>query len=254
MKHNYHSHTTFCNHSSWEAEDLIKEAIKQGFETFGISEHIFLPERKNEFRLKSKERTFEYINEVSRLKEKYKDQINVLIGIEVEVNHSSTGKVLLDHIKETSSYPGVEYTIVGHHYYSDSTYTAEVKPTRKLLEDYVNDLETIFKNVKIAYLAHPDLIVQGNNGWDENMEWALDKIIDLSIKYDIPLGININAIYLNKLYPTKQFWMMVGKKGAKAILELDTHSPNSFKQEYIDKAYALAKECNLNLIDKLEIQ
>lgn len=253
MKYNYHSHTTYCNHSKWQAEELILKAIDDGFIEFGISEHIFLPNRDNNYRLKSKERTFEYIQEVTNLKHKYQDQIKVLVGLEVEGNHSTTGENLVNHIKEVSQYPGVDYIIMGHHYFSDSTYVAENKASRKILEDYVKDLEIIFKEVKIACLAHPDLMVQGNQVWDENMEWVSQEIINLCIKYDIPMGLNINAIYLEKLYPTKEFWKLASKTNVKCILELDTHSQNSWKEEYIAKAYDFAKECGIELIEKLDI-
>lgn len=38
--HSHHSHSgQFCRHAKDTLEDVVKEAIKQGFTTFGLSEH-----------------------------------------------------------------------------------------------------------------------------------------------------------------------------------------------------------------------
>jgi histidinol-phosphatase (PHP family) len=39
--HSHHSHSgQFCAHAKGSLEDVILEAIKQGFETYGLSEHV----------------------------------------------------------------------------------------------------------------------------------------------------------------------------------------------------------------------
>jgi histidinol-phosphatase (PHP family) len=39
MKHNYHTHTTRCNHAEGEDREYIENAIKGGMETLGFSDH-----------------------------------------------------------------------------------------------------------------------------------------------------------------------------------------------------------------------
>lgn len=40
MPHSHHSHSgQFCRHAKDNLEDVILEAIRQGFQSFGLSEH-----------------------------------------------------------------------------------------------------------------------------------------------------------------------------------------------------------------------
>lgn len=41
MPYSHHSHSgQFCAHASGTLEDVVLEAIDQGFEVFGLSEHV----------------------------------------------------------------------------------------------------------------------------------------------------------------------------------------------------------------------
>ena len=46
MKHNYHTHTTRCNHAEGEDRAYIENAIQGGLETLGFSDHApyFFPD------------------------------------------------------------------------------------------------------------------------------------------------------------------------------------------------------------------
>ena len=40
MPHSHHSHSgQFCKHASGRLEDVVLEAIRQGFEVYGLTEH-----------------------------------------------------------------------------------------------------------------------------------------------------------------------------------------------------------------------
>lgn len=41
MPHSHHSHSgQFCKHASGTLEDVVLEAIRQGFEMYGLTEHV----------------------------------------------------------------------------------------------------------------------------------------------------------------------------------------------------------------------
>ncbi|WP_353333100.1 histidinol-phosphatase [Bacteroides sedimenti] len=78
---NYHSHTTFCDGRA-PMEDFIKEAIRQGFTSYGISSHAPLP-----FPTRwtmEKENVSSYLDEFFKLKKIYKDKIELYIGLEID--------------------------------------------------------------------------------------------------------------------------------------------------------------------------
>ena len=77
MLSNLHTHTTFCDGSA-TAEDLVKEAISKGFVSLGFSAHAFASYGLS-YCLKDEDG---YIKEIKRLKERYKDDIEIYLGIE----------------------------------------------------------------------------------------------------------------------------------------------------------------------------
>ena len=82
MKTNFHAHTYYCRHSSNDAESLIVKAIENGYDKFGISEHLPLP--NNNYRKPTIAEFNELVNIVSNLKKKYNKKIKIYMGVECE--------------------------------------------------------------------------------------------------------------------------------------------------------------------------
>ena len=78
---NYHSHCTFCDGRS-TPEDFVKFAISHGFRAYGFSSHSPLPFET--FWNMSKDDMPEYLAEISRLKEKYADRLEIYTSLEID--------------------------------------------------------------------------------------------------------------------------------------------------------------------------
>ncbi|WP_274363856.1 histidinol-phosphatase [Paenibacillus thermotolerans] len=86
MKFDLHTHHERCGHAKGSIEDYILSAIDKGLSVIGISDHspFFGHPDDHPFpniAMAAGEFPF-YIEEVLRLKEKYKDRIEVLLGVE----------------------------------------------------------------------------------------------------------------------------------------------------------------------------
>ena len=90
---NYHSHTSFCDGRA-PMEDFVKEAIRQGFTSYGISSHAPLP-FPTHWTMK-KEDVESYLEEFRSLKNEYQGRIELYIGLEI------------DYLDEYSN-PSIEY-------------------------------------------------------------------------------------------------------------------------------------------------
>lgn len=90
---NYHSHTSFCDGRA-PMEDFVKEAIRQGFTSYGISSHAPLPFPTHW--TMEKEDVESYLEEFRSLKNEYQDRIELYIGLEI------------DYLDEYSN-PAIEY-------------------------------------------------------------------------------------------------------------------------------------------------
>ena len=77
---NYHTHTTFCDGTD-TAEDMVRAAIALGFEHLGFSGHLDYFAHVDVLR---------YFAEIRRLEEKYRADIEILCGIELDKQHEKT--------------------------------------------------------------------------------------------------------------------------------------------------------------------
>jgi histidinol-phosphatase (PHP family) len=82
FKHNFHTHTAFCDGSS-EPEQYVEAAIAAGLMSIGFSGHAPVP-FENNFAIKNAESLKKYCKEIIRLKESYKDQIKVFLALEAD--------------------------------------------------------------------------------------------------------------------------------------------------------------------------
>ncbi|KAJ7080942.1 Polymerase/histidinol phosphatase-like protein [Mycena belliarum] len=92
MPVSHHSHSgQFCKHAVGSLEEVVLEAIRQGFEVYGLTEHVpryrtddLYPEEKS-LTLEELMQQFEqFLVEAHRLKSLYAAQIRLLVGLETE--------------------------------------------------------------------------------------------------------------------------------------------------------------------------
>ena len=78
---NYHSHCDFCDgHAPMEL--FVREAVKEGFSSYGISSHAPFPVQ-NGCNMQ-KEKMTAYLEEFRRLKRLYSSEIDLYIGLEID--------------------------------------------------------------------------------------------------------------------------------------------------------------------------
>jgi histidinol-phosphatase (PHP family) len=86
MKFDLHTHHDRCGHASGSIRDYIESGIRQGMQVIGISDHSphfgSSEDRPLPGVAMAKSEFTNYISEVLRLKEAYKDKIEVLLGVE----------------------------------------------------------------------------------------------------------------------------------------------------------------------------
>ena len=187
MKVNYHSHTLFSDGSN-SLEELINAVIDQGFTSFGISDHSPVP-FPSDWNMKF-EQVYGYYKNWQRLKNKYKDKIDLYFGFEADFIPNLLDFSLVHLLKP-------DYIIGAVHYYEE-TLNGNPFNLDKSVETFVNGLNqtfacnvedmvlTFYDNViklietqKFDILAHLNLIEKfnyGNRFFDPMEKWYQDKV------------------------------------------------------------------------------
>ena len=86
MNYNYHTHTPWCSHATGEPEAYIQRAIEHGVTHMGFSDHAPLqyPDGYQSGWRVQAENARTYVDQIRALREKYKEQISLKVGFEME--------------------------------------------------------------------------------------------------------------------------------------------------------------------------
>ena len=254
MKINLHTHTFRCRHATGTPEEYIKRAIENGIEVLGFSEHapfLFPDSHQSRYRLPVEEAK-DYFKELNELREKYKRQITIHIGFEMEYYPLYFADML-----DTAKKLGAEYLILGQHAiyneYPNGKYTTGPnKSTADDLTEYVNCIIGGIKTGMFTYVCHPDNIIADDDLAHYNAE--MTRLCKAAKEYDIPLEINFYGIRDNRKYPDEKLWEIAGKVGCSVVYGFDSHDVYSaFDGDSIAAADALVSKYNLKLIKKPKI-
>ena len=254
MIFNYHTHTYFCGHATGTPEEYVKRAIECGVKYMGFSDHMplkFSDGFEAGFRVKVADAK-KYCSEISYLKEKYSDKIDIKIGFEMEYYEDMFDEML----KSAISY-GAEYLILGQHYYEPENihgakHSNEISDDEQRLKKYVKSVIKAMKTGAFSYVAHPDMFQF--IGDVSVFKTEMRKICVASKEYNIPLEMNFLGIRDNRCYPNLNFWEMAGEEQSPMTFGFDAHDVMSaYDGESLERAKELIEKYNLNYIGMPEI-
>ena len=254
MNYSYHNHTFYCSHATGTPEEYVKRAIECGVKHMGFSEHcplVFSTGLQSKYRLQYED-IGAYFEELLNLKEKYKNEIDIKIGFEMEYYP----ELFFETLQNAKNY-GAEYLILGQHYtqpeYMENSLPTPTKTSDEArLQKYVSLVVEAIKTGVFTYVAHPDMI---NFVGDEDVfRNEFRKICITSRENNIPLEINFLGIRANRNYPNEKAIAVMGEEKNPVTFGFDAHdAPSAFDGQSLQKALALVEKYKLNYIGKPEI-
>lgn len=256
IKTNWHTHTARCGHAIGTDEEYVTAAIQAGVKTLGFSDHApyrepFPPERMNY------EQLDEYCDSVLTLKEKYKDQISIHLGMELEC-YQSEWDDLMAYRKR------MDYCILGQHQITFNGLSSYSLYTGNELMQYADQIEYACRHGLCDYIAHPDVCMWSYPVIDESVRTIASRIAEISAAYDVPLEINCGSGVrsgmkeyddgLRYAYPVRIFFEEAAKHNCRTVLGLDIHDPQLFfTDEYINRALSVVEGLDLNIVEDLDL-
>lgn len=248
MNYNFHTHTTRCGHAEGTPEEYVKRAIENGIEVMGFSDHapyVFPNGYSSGFRVPMDEAA-DYIAEISALREKYRGQIELHIGFEMEY-FPSYFEDMLKTVKEI----GAEYLILGQHYIGDEI--PEENHAIRPFDDaeqmvlYADCVVAGIRSGVFTYVAHPDMV--NFTGEEAVFDAQVRRICAAARDTDTPLEINCLGIRDRRIYPNEDFWKIVGEENAPVTVGFDAHdAKNAYDGASVKKAHALIEKYGLRYI------
>lgn len=256
-KTNYHMHTKRCMHASGSDEEYVLAAIQGGYEEIGFSDHCpwkydsdFVAHMRMPL-----SKFDEYYQSIATLREKYKDQIRIKIGLECEY-FPKYMKWLEDFKQEK----GLDYIIFGNHYYKTDEkriYFGTECEYDHMLKAYIDEAIQGMETGLYAYLAHPDLFMHGRRNFDELAIEESYRLCEAAKRLHMPLEYNLNGASYNDVmnvthYPHPKFWEIAAQVGNDVIIGVDAHEPKAMiNDQYRDEAIDYLTSLRMHIIDTL---
>lgn len=242
-----HVHTDFCDGKN-TPEEMVQAAIRLGLERIGLCVHSYTP--FDESYCIKPDRAEEYIRTVAGLKEKYKGEIQVLCGLELDYDSDMPTD-------------GFDYVIGSVHYLKNGNSYCPVDEDSETLRqaaeryyggDFLALCRAYYGRVarlplkRTDMIGHIDLVTKFNRGgvlFDENSREYLRiarEAIDALLPYRIPFEINTGAIsrgYRDIPYPAPALLDYILQKGGKVILSSDAHRAEHLCYDFARWKYAV---------------
>lgn len=244
---NYHTHTWRCNHAKGLEKEYIENAIKSGLKVLGFSDHTPYIYRNNYI---SKDKMLpsqleDYVDTILSLRDEYKDDIDIRLGLEVEYYPLLWEDLL--HLIEP--YP-IEYMLLGQHYldneFDNPKYCGKETNSLLRLKKYCQQCIEALNTGKFLYFAHPDLI--NYSGDIDTYIYEMTMLCRYCKENGVPLELNFLGIRKDRKYPNLLFWKIASHEGNKIVYGSDAHSPEHVCSESdIVVANELLYSCDISI-------
>ncbi|MDY4545087.1 MAG: histidinol-phosphatase [Bacilli bacterium] len=257
MRTNYHTHTYRCHHAGGTEEDYIIEAIEKNLKVLGFSDHGPFYDNRYGLRMDYCDLK-EHIDLLKHLREKYKEKINIKIGLEIEYDPRED-----DFYKKLYEEYNLDYLILGQHFFmsrnGEMKNIYEIKDTLDFI-DYANSVVSAMDSGFFKIIAHPDIFFVNDFLWDENCEKACDIIINAALERDFLLEFNANGLRRGISgfkdgkrypYPHPKFFEKLSKTNVGVVINSDCHDPKQLWDNYMDLAHKMCENLKLNVIEKI---
>ncbi len=235
---NLHTHTTFSDGKD-TPEEMVLEAINKGSFSVGFSEHSAMSYSPYDY-MRGQEHE-KYKNEILRLKEKYKDKIDIFLGLEVDMYSSPDMK-------------GFDYLIGSMHYFKIGNEYIAFDRTSKEMTDiknkyfggdgllfakrYYEELSHLYEYGNFDIIGHFDIIAKHTQNayfFDESSKEYLSLAYECAktLSGKIPyFELNTGCIsrgYKNVPYPIREILKFMKELGFGVVVTSDCHD-----KKYLD--------------------
>ncbi|MBN2722292.1 MAG: histidinol-phosphatase [Campylobacterales bacterium] len=246
MRIDLHNHTIRCNHADGSIDEYIRQAIALGVDIYGFSEHAPMEFDQN-YRLRFDEMKL-YEKDVLDAREKYKNEIDILLGYEIDF--------LPKYMDERVLKAKVDYLIGSVHFINEWGFDNpefiggyEGRDINEIWQSYFDTVESMAKSGLFDIAGHLDLLKVFKFLPTKDVRLLAKNALKAIKKTDMTVEINTAGLRkpIEEIYPSRPL--------IEEMYELDipiTFGSDAHKIEHIghgyDEAEALVKKIGYSKI------
>ena len=250
----WHTHNEMCHHADGSIEDYLRSAIKSRLQTIGVSDHFPYEFLKNIERIPFEEYAItlpeieDYLSTAEKLKEKFKTNINVRIGFEVDYfkNQAFALNKHLNKIKNRLDYILGSIHILnfrdgrGAWGFDDSRFRKDFEyyGTQKVYINYYKKLQMMLKSEDFDFdiVGHLDLPKKFNDSptIKEEVFDEIMKTLELIKAKDKTIEVNTGGLRkpCKEQYPSKKIIKEMYLLDIPILLGSDAHKPQDIGYKF----------------------
>jgi len=218
----FHNHTPLCNHATGTPEEFVKKAIEKGIKYYGFSDHAPM-EYDYKYRMSFKDMD-KYENEIKTLKEKYKNNIEIFLGYEVDFTPMVDKRVL-----ERK----VDYLIGSVHFLDNWGFDNpefidewDNRDIDDIFKEYFKNVEKMAESKLFDIVGHLDLIKVFAFAPSQNIKDIAKDAIKAIKKSRMSVEVNTAGLRkaANEQYPGDALLEMILDEHIDLTLSSDAHS------------------------------
>lgn len=244
----YHTHTTRCGHAVGSMEEYVEAAIAAGVREIGFSDHIpmyWLPEERRDPGIAMRmEELEEYVADVCRLRERYKE-IPIRLGLEADFIPGREEELV--RILERYEW---DYVIGSVHFIGEWDFDNPAKVNRYAEWD-ISDLYAKFFTLErmaaesglFDILAHIDLIKKFGHRPSHDLGRLYADVASCIARAGVAIELSTAGLRkpVGEVYPNPALLAECCKQGVPLVISSDAHSPQEIAWGFADaRALALA--------------
>ena len=233
-----HNHTTLCNHAEGTISEYIEKALSAGTKYFGFSDHAPMDfDRK--YRMKFDE-MLRYKKDVFNAKERYKEEIEILFGYEVDYLAAHMDKRVLD--------ADVDYLIGSVHFidgwgFDNPEFIGNYKhqDIDTIWQKYFDTIEKMAQSNLFDIVGHLDLIKVFKFMPKKDINELAHNALTAIKKADMTLELNVSGFRkpVKEAYPSASLLQKAYELDIPITFGSDAHKPEQvamFNDEIIQMA------------------
>jgi len=224
----YHLHTLFCNHATGGMERYIQKAINLGLQEICFLDHLTIQKAEPMLSMAPEEVPY-YFQAVKVLKQKYRKDISIKTGLEVDFNptymdlfQDIIGTFAFDVIASSLHFiDGLD--IVSHR----STWRHGEKDVDGVFELYFDHLKKMLDYRYFDVICHIDLIKKFGQKPSRSFEKEFDEILSIIKDKNLALEVNTSGYDhpAGDIYPSLEILKKCHEQEIRITLGSDAHHP-----------------------------
>lgn len=235
-----HNHTTRCNHAEGTVDEYVQRAIELGIDIYGFSEHAPM-DFDPKYRLAIEE-IQAYTSDILRAKETYKNDIQILLGYEVDW--------LQGHMREDILAADVDYLIGSVHFIDKWSFDNpefiggwKDKDIDEIWKAYFEATEAMAKSGKFDIVGHLDLIKVFKFMPKQDVRVLAKNVLQAIKKSNMVMEVNTAGLRkpVEEIYPSRALLEEAYALDIPITFSSDAHAIEHIGAGY-DSATALAKD------------